>query len=243
MCSGGMASNPATAQNEAPAEWATPIAGAEETSPRGLWPQARSWWAEFSLQTKLLAVATLVVSLMMTGITFFALNGIQRDAVMNDTRYARDLGLLLAGCTLLFAVSFGTWGRVARGGEAGPWYEDPFSYFALACAALGAPLRRVRGGFGRLGGTLGRWGGFRAAPASRSWRGPAPGWGRDNRARSNRDSPIRAAARQNGSAPRAGSPARCHPDRPPAWPRADNAQSACRARPCPAPTAASARPR
>jgi two-component system sensor histidine kinase NblS len=54
------------------------------------------WWAEFSLQTKLLAVATLVVSLLMTGITFFALNGIQKDARMSDTRYARDLGLLLA---------------------------------------------------------------------------------------------------------------------------------------------------
>ena len=33
----------------------------------------------------------------MTGITFFALNSIQRDAGMNDTRYARDLGLLLSG--------------------------------------------------------------------------------------------------------------------------------------------------
>ncbi len=54
------------------------------------------WWAEFSLQTKLLAVATLVVSLLMTGITFFALNGIQRDVRLSDTRYARDLGLLLA---------------------------------------------------------------------------------------------------------------------------------------------------
>ena len=54
------------------------------------------WWAEFSLQTKLLAVATLVVSLLMTGITFFALNGIQKDARLSDTRYARDLGLLLA---------------------------------------------------------------------------------------------------------------------------------------------------
>ncbi|MFN9630592.1 MAG: ATP-binding protein [Cyanobacteriota bacterium] len=54
------------------------------------------WWAEFSLQTKLLAVATLVVSLLMTGITFVALNGIQRDARLSDTRYARDLGLLLA---------------------------------------------------------------------------------------------------------------------------------------------------
>ncbi|MGC6483202.1 MAG: ATP-binding protein [Synechococcus sp.] len=61
------------------------------------WQRISRWWAEFSLQTKLLAVATLVVSLVMTGITFFALNGIQRDAVMNDTRYARDLGLLLAG--------------------------------------------------------------------------------------------------------------------------------------------------
>ena len=56
-----------------------------------------SWWSRFSLRTKLLAIATLVVSLLMTGITFFALNSIQRDAGMNDTRYARDLGLLLSG--------------------------------------------------------------------------------------------------------------------------------------------------
>ena len=61
------------------------------------WRQAMGrWWAEFSLQTKLLAVATLVVSLLMTGITFLALNGIQRDAQLSDTRYARDLGLLLS---------------------------------------------------------------------------------------------------------------------------------------------------
>ncbi len=56
-----------------------------------------AWWSRFSLRTKLLAIATLVVSLLMTGITFFALNSIQRDAGMNDTRYARDLGLLLSG--------------------------------------------------------------------------------------------------------------------------------------------------
>ena len=56
-----------------------------------------AWWGGFSLRTKLLAIATLVVSLLMTGITFFALNSIQRDAGMNDTRYARDLGLLLSG--------------------------------------------------------------------------------------------------------------------------------------------------
>ena len=43
------------------------------------WQNLQRWWAEFSLQTKLLAAATLVVSLVMTGITFFALNGIQAD--------------------------------------------------------------------------------------------------------------------------------------------------------------------
>ncbi|MEA5475496.1 ATP-binding protein [Synechococcus sp. CCY9201] len=66
------------------------------TSPHSWQQRLARWWAEFSLQTKLLAVATLVVSLLMTGITFLALNGIQRDARMSDTRYARDLGLLLS---------------------------------------------------------------------------------------------------------------------------------------------------
>ena len=61
------------------------------------WESLDKWWSGFSLRTKLLAIATLVVSLLMTGITFFALNSIQRDAGMNDTRYARDLGLLLSG--------------------------------------------------------------------------------------------------------------------------------------------------
>ena len=70
-------------------------AGAPSPSPAWITWLGR-WWAEFSLQTKLLAVATLVVSLLMTGITFFALNGIQRDARLSDTRYARDLGLLLS---------------------------------------------------------------------------------------------------------------------------------------------------
>ena len=60
-----------------------------------------AWWSGFSLRTKLLAIATLVVSLLMTGITFFALNSIQRDAGMNDTRYARDLGLLLSPIKLI----------------------------------------------------------------------------------------------------------------------------------------------
>ena len=54
------------------------------------------WWSEFTLQTRLLAVATLAVSLMMSGLTFWAVNTIQQDARLNDTRFGRDLGLLLA---------------------------------------------------------------------------------------------------------------------------------------------------
>ena len=56
----------------------------------------KNWWYEFTLQTKLLAVATLVVSLLMSGLTFWAINTIQQDARLNDTRFGRDLGLLLA---------------------------------------------------------------------------------------------------------------------------------------------------
>lgn len=54
------------------------------------------WWSEFTLQTKLMAAATLVVSLLMSGLTFWAVNTIQQDARLNDTRFGRDLGLLLA---------------------------------------------------------------------------------------------------------------------------------------------------
>ncbi|MGI0492895.1 two-component system sensor histidine kinase NblS [Alkalinema pantanalense CENA528] len=54
------------------------------------------WWSDFTLQTKLMAVATLVVSLIMSGLTFWAVNTIQYDARLNDTRFGSDLGLLLA---------------------------------------------------------------------------------------------------------------------------------------------------
>jgi two-component system, OmpR family, sensor histidine kinase NblS len=54
------------------------------------------WWSEFTLQTKLMAAATLVVSLFMSGLTFWAVNSIQLDARINDTRFGRDLGILLS---------------------------------------------------------------------------------------------------------------------------------------------------
>jgi len=78
-------------------EWAKNEPISQPPSRSNYWEKANFWWSAFSLRTKLLAATTLVVSLMMTGITFFTLNGIQRDAGMNDTRYARDLGLLLSG--------------------------------------------------------------------------------------------------------------------------------------------------
>ncbi len=56
----------------------------------------RSWWAGFTLQTKLMALITLMVSLLMSGVTFWAVNDIQTDARLSDTRFGRDLGLLLA---------------------------------------------------------------------------------------------------------------------------------------------------
>jgi two-component system sensor histidine kinase NblS len=43
-----------------------------------------------------MAAATLAVSLFMSGLTFWAVNTIQQDARGNDTRFGRDLGLLLA---------------------------------------------------------------------------------------------------------------------------------------------------
>lgn len=54
------------------------------------------WWSEFTLRTQLMAAATLVFSLVMSGLTFWAVNTIQHDARLNDTRFGSDLGLLLA---------------------------------------------------------------------------------------------------------------------------------------------------
>jgi len=43
-----------------------------------------------------MAAATLFISLLISGLTFWAVNTIGQDARMNDTRFGRDLGLLLA---------------------------------------------------------------------------------------------------------------------------------------------------
>ena len=56
---------------------------------------------------------------------------------------------MLLACGILWGISLGTWKRVARDPEQ-PWFEDPFTYFALACIAVGGPLlflRALRGVF------------------------------------------------------------------------------------------------
>ena len=55
-----------------------------------------SWWADSNIQTRLMVAATLVVSLLMSALTFWAVNSIQQDARLQDNRFGRDLGLLLS---------------------------------------------------------------------------------------------------------------------------------------------------
>ena len=49
--------------------------------------------------------------------------------------------VLAVVCGVLFAVSLGIWKRVTQ--DTVEWYEDPFTYFALACVAVGAPLLQL----------------------------------------------------------------------------------------------------
>ncbi|MFS8811961.1 PAS domain-containing sensor histidine kinase, partial [Synechococcus sp. R55.7] len=60
----------------------------------------RRWWARWKqklrLETQLLFVATLVVSLVVSSFTFWAVSTVQQDARFNEARFGRDLGLLLA---------------------------------------------------------------------------------------------------------------------------------------------------
>ncbi|MGQ9838285.1 MAG: ATP-binding protein [Cyanobacteriota bacterium] len=60
----------------------------------------KHWWAQWKqklrLETQLLFVATLVVSLVVSSFTFWAISKVQQDAQFNEARFGRDLGLLLA---------------------------------------------------------------------------------------------------------------------------------------------------
>lgn len=54
------------------------------------------WFSEFRIQTRLLAAAALIISLMLASFTFWALNYIQEDARRSDQRFGEAVGNLLA---------------------------------------------------------------------------------------------------------------------------------------------------
>ena len=51
-------------------------------------------WSNINLKTRLMSLTTLSVSLLMSGLTFWALTTIQKDSISTDTRFCRDLGML-----------------------------------------------------------------------------------------------------------------------------------------------------
>nr|WP_197530082.1 ATP-binding protein [Gloeobacter violaceus] len=54
------------------------------------------WFSEFRIQTRLLAAAALIISLVLASFTFWALNYIQEDARRSDQRFGEAVGNLLA---------------------------------------------------------------------------------------------------------------------------------------------------
>nr|YP_010925710.1 drug sensory protein A [Neoporphyra dentata]WKD83942.1 drug sensory protein A [Neoporphyra dentata]BCA87357.1 two-component signal transduction histidine kinase Ycf26 [Neoporphyra dentata] len=56
----------------------------------------KKWWSDITLQTRLMAMTTLMVSLLMSSLTFWTLTNIQQETRLIDNRFGKDLSLLLA---------------------------------------------------------------------------------------------------------------------------------------------------
>nr|WCH56062.1 drug sensory protein A [Calliblepharis sp.] len=54
------------------------------------------WWSDINLKTRLMVLMTLIVSLIMSSLTFWSLTIIQEDSIITDTRFCKDLGILFA---------------------------------------------------------------------------------------------------------------------------------------------------
>ncbi len=61
-----------------------------------MWRAWRKFMLNLGLETRLLFVATLAFSVILSSFTFWAISTVQQDAQLNDTRFGRDLGLLLS---------------------------------------------------------------------------------------------------------------------------------------------------
>nr|YP_009369863.1 conserved hypothetical plastid protein [Boldia erythrosiphon]ARO90551.1 conserved hypothetical plastid protein [Boldia erythrosiphon] len=55
----------------------------------------KNWWKNVTLQFKLIVAGTLLVSLLMSIISYWAITGIQQEALVTDNRFVEDLSLLL----------------------------------------------------------------------------------------------------------------------------------------------------
>nr|YP_010903609.1 drug sensory protein A [Hypnea wynnei]WCH56461.1 drug sensory protein A [Hypnea wynnei] len=53
-----------------------------------------NWWSNINLKTRVMVFMTLVVSLIMSSLTFWSLTIIQGDSIITDTRFCQDLGIL-----------------------------------------------------------------------------------------------------------------------------------------------------
>nr|WCH56661.1 drug sensory protein A [Hypnea pseudomusciformis] len=54
------------------------------------------WWSNINLKTRVMVFMTLLISLVMSGLTFCSLTIIQEDSIITDTRFCQDLGTLFA---------------------------------------------------------------------------------------------------------------------------------------------------
>nr|WCH54670.1 drug sensory protein A [Hypnea edeniana] len=54
------------------------------------------WWSNINLKTRVMVFMTLLVSLIMSSLTFWSLTIIQGDSIITDTRFCQDLGTLFA---------------------------------------------------------------------------------------------------------------------------------------------------
>nr|YP_010986051.1 dihydrofolate reductase [Polyopes affinis]WOL36969.1 dihydrofolate reductase [Polyopes affinis] len=58
------------------------------------------WWSDINFKTRLMASTTLIVSLIMSSLTFWALTIVQEDSITTDLRFCKDLGILFASNVL-----------------------------------------------------------------------------------------------------------------------------------------------
>lgn len=55
-----------------------------------------SFWLRLNFKTRLISLLTVLISLLMSSLTFWSLTTIQKDSLVTDTHFCRDLSLLFA---------------------------------------------------------------------------------------------------------------------------------------------------